>query len=285
MKILIIGGSRFLGPIIIRKLLENGHNITVFNRGHIQNKYENVNFIKGDRDNGFPISEKFDVVIDMCAYLGEQTRRAINDLSFDFFIHMSSAASYKKSQSFPLTEESPLGDWPLWGEYNEGKVQCEDALERSGINYASIRPVYILGPNNPADREHFIYSKIKQNIPLILPGNGQASIQFVFAEDVANCIVLLAEKKLSGLYNCAGDDTITLQNLVLEIGKIVGTEPIIDYNPDADGENFDISQFPFANETFVCSNEKFRKLGIKFTPLIAGLKEDYKNYYSKFNRF
>jgi nucleoside-diphosphate-sugar epimerase len=281
MKILIIGGSRFLGPIIIQKLLKKGHNITVFNRGHIQDKYENANFIKGDRDNGFPISEKFDVVIDMCAYAPEHTQRAIGELNFDFFIHIGSAASYKKSQSFPLTEESPLGPWPLWGEYNEGKVQCEDVLASSGINYASIRPVYILGPNNCADREHFIYSRIKQNIPLIIPGNGQAVVQFVFAEDVASCIVLLAEKKLTGVYNCAGDDTITLQNLVEEMGKIVGIEPIIQYNPEADGEHFDISEFPFANETFICSNEKFRKLGMKFTPLLAGLKEDYKNYYSK----
>ncbi len=90
----------------------------------------------------FPISEKFDVVIDMCAYWEEHTQRAIEDLNFDFFIHMSSAASYKKSQSFPLTEESPLGDWPLWGEYNEGKVECENVLARIRnqlcINQASL---------------------------------------------------------------------------------------------------------------------------------------------------
>jgi len=205
----------------------------------------------------------------------------MEDLNFDFFIHMSTAASYKKSQSFPLTEESPLGPWPLWGEYNEGKVQCEKVLEDSGIEYASIRPVYILGANNSLDREHFIYSRIKQGIPLVLPGDGKASVHFVFAEDVADCIMLLAEKKLPGAYNCACDDPITLNDLVMEMGKLVGQDPIINYNPEADGENFNISEFPFANETFVCSNEKFRKLGIKFTPLIAGLKEDYKNYYSR----
>jgi len=281
MKILIIGGSRFLGPILIKKLLEKGHDVTVFNRGRTKDSYENVNFIKGDRNNGFSISEKFDVVIDMCAYFAEHTQRAIDDLNFDFFIHMSSAASYKKSQSFPLTEESPLGPWPLWGEYNEGKVECEKILADSGINYASIRPVYILGSGNTLDREHFIYSSIRQGIPLTLPGDGKASVHFVFADDVANCIVLLAEKKLAGAYNCACDDAITLNDLVLEMGKIVRKTPIIEYNPEADGEHFNISQFPFANETFICSNEKFSRLGIKFTSLIAGLKEDYKNYYSK----
>ena len=56
-------------------------------------------------------------------------------------------------------------------------------------------------------------------------------------------------------------------------------KPIIKFNPDADGDNHDENEFPFANETFYCTNDKLKKLGIKFTPLIKGLKEDYENYY------
>ena len=112
MDILIIGGSRFVGPLLVGKLLGNGHKVTIFNRGH-HPKPSGVSFIKGDRNREFNLKQKFDLVIDMCAYTGEQTKTAIDSLDFDFFIHFSTAAAYKKTMDFPLTEDSPLGDWPL----------------------------------------------------------------------------------------------------------------------------------------------------------------------------
>ncbi|VVC03555.1 GDP-L-fucose synthase [Candidatus Bilamarchaeum dharawalense] len=281
MDILIIGGSRFVGPLLVENLLKKKHNITLFNRGHVRSNYTAINFIQGDRNNGFPLNKHFDIVIDMCAYAGSQTKAAIQQIDFDFFIHFSSAAAYKKTNTFPLTEESELGVWPLWGEYNLGKVECENVLQESGIKFASIRPVYILGPNNYCDREHFIYSRIKSNVPITLPGDGQALVQFVFAKEVANSLSLLAEEKVQGAFNCVGDDRISLQNLVEEMGKIVGKKPMLSFNPSADGKNFNQDEFPFANETFLCSNKKLKSLGIKFTPLLKGLEEDYKKYYSK----
>lgn len=269
-----------MGPYVIGKLLQGGHNVTVFNRGHIQQAYSNkVRFIKGDRNNGFTFSERFDTVIDMCAYNGAETKRAMDELKFGFFIHMSTAAVYRKSEVFPLTEESPIGPWLLWGGNNKGKVGCEEALKKSGVKYASIRPVYILGPKNYCDREHFIYSHIKSRLPIVLPGNGQALVQFVFAKEVATTLTLLAEKQIEGVFNCAGNEVITLGGLVREMGEIIGISPVIKYNPATDGEKFDISEFPFANENSIVSNEKIKGLGIKFVPLFEELRRDYENHY------
>lgn len=278
--ILIIGGSRFVGPLLIEKLLRGGYGVTVFNRGRISQAYSNkARFIKGDRNSGFSFSERFDAVIDMCAYSGEQTKRALDELKFDFFVHMSTAAVYRKSEVFPLTEESPIGPWPLWNSLNKGKAECEEALKESGVKYASIRPVYILGPKNYCDREHFIYSRIKSGLPIVLPGNGQALVQFVFAEEVAAVIALLVEEQVEGVFNCAGNEVITLRGLVEEMGEIMGIRPIVKYNPAADGEKFVFVEFPFANESLIISNEKIKGLGIKFTPLLKGLRRDYENYY------
>ena len=279
MNILIIGGSRFVGPLVVEKLLAKDHNITLFNRGKIKSNYENVKFIQGNRNDGFNINDNFDVVIDTCAYTGKQIEKAINELNFDYYLNFSTAAVYKKTNKFPLTEESEIGDWSLWGSYNKGKVDCENVLKESGIKYASIRPVYILGKNNYVDRERFIYSRIKANKQLILPGDGQAKIQFVFSQDVANSIVLLAEDKIQGNFNCCGDEIVTLKQLVEIMGNIVGIKPIIKFNSNADGENHNESEFPFANEAFYCTNDKLKKLGIKFIPLIKGLKKDYEEYY------
>src|SRR3989344_1108814 len=133
MKILIIGGSRFVGPLIVEKLLKNGHDLTIFNRGKIKSSYNNLNFIQGDRRNDFNIKEKFDVVIDTCVYKGEHIQKAITELNFDFYLNFGTAASYKKTTKFPLTEESEIGDWPLWGLYNKGKVECENILKQNNV--------------------------------------------------------------------------------------------------------------------------------------------------------
>jgi len=280
MKILIIGGSRFVGPLLVRKLVTNGHAVTVFNRGKIKTEYpESVNFIKGDRNSGFNIDQHFDVVIDTCAYNGRQTKTALDDLSYDFFIHFGSVASYKKTEVFPLVEESPSGDWPFMGEYSKGKVECEKVLSESGKKYASIRPVYILGPDNYIDRENFIYTRINEEQTIILPGNGQALIQFVFVQDVVEILTLLAERKIEGVFNCASDEAITLKGLTEYMAELVNKKPLIQYNSSADGSNYDGTEFPFANENMVCSNQKLKDIGIKFTPLLDGLRDDFNSYY------
>lgn len=282
MKVLIIGGSRFVGPILVSQLLNSGHEVTVFNRGQVKNSYpENVRYIQGDRNDGFNIKDHFDVVVDMCAYDGAQTQMALEQLSCDLFVHFGSVASYKKSEVFPLTEESETGYWPFMGDYSKGKVECEQVLAASGRKYATIRPDYILGANNYVDRENFIYSHIFSDKELVIPGNGQALCQFVFAQDVAAIIVLIIEKQLTGAFNCSGDEIITLKGLVELMSGLVGKEPVIRYNASADGENHNEDEFPFANENMISSNKKLKNLGFKFTSLSKGLKADFDSYYRK----
>lgn len=168
MNILIIGGSRFVGPHVISLLLKKKHRLTIFNRGSISSKYpRGVRYIKGDRTNGFDITEKFNAALDTCAYVGSQTKKAIKDLKFDYFLHFGTIAAYKKTEIFPLSEESPIGEWPSFGDYNKGKVECEQVLVKSEIKYGIVRPAYILGPKNYCDRENFIYSRIKKGLPLV----------------------------------------------------------------------------------------------------------------------
>lgn len=281
MNILIIGGSRFIGPLLIEELLLKKHNITVFNRGRIRQDYgDRVKFVKGDRNDGFNIDERFDTVIDLCAYSLTHVEKVYSDLFFDHYVHIGTAASYKKTDTFPLTEDvSKIGPWPLWGDYNKGKVECENFLSKKE-NVTILRPVYILGKKNSVERESFIYSSLKNQKPLVLPGDGNAVIQFVFVQDVVRIIGIVAQRKVFGAFNCSGDETITLNELVESMGKISGQKPIIEHNPAADGENFKENEFPFANENFFCSNGKIKNLGVSFTPLLEGLEDDFINHYN-----
>ena len=281
MKILVIGGSRFVGPILVQLLIDNNHAVTLFNRGKVTKNYpEGVEFIQGDRDDGFAeVTEHYDTVIDMCAYNGLQTKTALDQLSYDHFIHFGSVASYKKAEVFPLTEESETGYWPFMGEYSKGKVECEEVLAASDKHYATIRPDYILGPDNYIARESFIYDRIDSGTPLVLPGNGQAICQFVFATDVAAILVKIAEGQLTGAFNCSGDEMITFKGLVEQMAALVGKEPIIRYNAATDGEKHNEDEFPFANENMISSNQKLKALGFSFTPLFEGLKKDFEGHY------
>jgi nucleoside-diphosphate-sugar epimerase len=282
MKILIIGGSRFVGPILIKKLLANGHTLTIFNRGTQDYGYpDSVTHVKGDRNNGFKIDDHFDTVIDMCAYNGEQTQAALDGLSYDFFLHFGSVASYQESQIFPITEDSPLGVWPAMGDYGKGKVECEEVLAQSGKKYATVRPTYILGVDNYLDRENFIYKKIHESETITFPGSGQGVVTYAFVDDVAEVFAILAEKQIEGEFNCAGDEAITLKGLVEYMASLLGKKAHITNGPQKTREEGLRESFPFGNHNMIFSNQKIKDLGVELTPLLEGLKNDFNNWYKE----
>lgn len=280
MDILVIGGTRFIGPVLVEELLRHKHSVSLFNRGTNPRIFSSpVTEYRGDREQGFGIEKKFDAVIDLCAYNGEQSKRALAELTCDYFLHISSAAAYATPTIFPLREDSPIGLWPQWGNYNKNKVDAEKIVSASNMPHAIVRPVFILGKDNYCSREQFIYSHLKSQTPIRIPGNGEAIIQFVFVQDVARAIVSLVESKITGAFNCGGDEAVTLNALVKSMAKIASIDPIIEYNPQADQENFNEAEFPFSNSNFFCDSAKLKALGISFTPLLTGLEDDYQTYY------
>jgi len=285
MNILVVGGSRFVGPLLVQALALRKHNLTVFNRGTREITWpEGVRVVSGDRTQGFSLRETFEVIVDTCAYKPEHIERLFTDVDCDYYLHVGTAASYKKTHLFPLTEESALGEWPLWGEYNLGKLACENLLQKSQKPYGVIRPVYILGKNNHVPRESFIYSALRRGETIRIPGDGSAIIQFVFADIVASSVVALAEARAEGAFNCCGNEAITLRGLVKEMATIAGVKPVIEFNPRMNGIEHDAQEFPFANEHCFCSNEKIKKLGISFPPLLDNLSRDYHEYYENVTR-
>lgn len=272
-----------MGPLIIKELARRGHHLTIFNREtSMPSLPKDAVFVHGDREQGFTdVKGKFDVVIDTCAYRGTHTKNALENLKFDFYLHVSTVAAYQKTEIFPITEDAPIGIWPCWGDYNKGKIECEETLAASGRLYATIRPVYIIGAKNHIPREQFIYQKLCRGETIVAPGNGQALIQFAFVQDVARAIATIAEQKARGAWNCAGDEIISLKGLVEAMATITKTVPKIKYNPATDSANHDEAEFPFANEHMICSNAKIKTLGTTFTPLLEGLRADYESYYKK----
>lgn len=274
-----------MGPLLVEALVSRGHTVTVFNRGTRKVALpKGTTAVVGDRTMGFRIKDNFDVVIDTCAYTAEHVKRVFEDIHFDYYLHIGTASSYQKSHTFPLTEQSPLGAWPLWGEYNVGKRACEAFLKKSARPYGVIRPVYILGKNNHLSRENFIYGALRRGATVKIPGDGLALIQFVFVESVVSSLVTLAETQTEGAFNCCGSEAITLLGLVEEMATIAGVKSVIEFNQKTNGVEHDEQEFPFANEHFFCTNQKLKALGVEFSPLLRSLERDYADYYEAVTR-
>ena len=301
-KILFIGGTRFFGPAIIRKLLrEDGHEITIFNRGNeYGHKIPNVvKHIKGDRLRKEDLSKisptKYDYIYDMCCFNPEEAKLLLKQLRpQSHIIFFSSAAVYEKTIVYPLYESSKLGQWPTFGDYGECKAKIEEIYStycrKHNLKFTALRPNYLLGKNNYFDRENYFFSRILKNRPILIPGTGDSIQQFGFLEDTAEAFFLIPKKQKSQteFVNIAGNELISIKNFIMLCGKIAEKKPILISIKNGqfgiEEESFYDDLYPFPNVTFITSNKVMvEKYGIKPTELTKGLKMLYKHWRKQWN--
>ncbi|MDY7080794.1 MAG: NAD-dependent epimerase/dehydratase family protein [Chloroflexota bacterium] len=294
MRCLILGGSRFLGLSLVRDLVALDLEITVFNRGTRPDSIlpGATRTVHGDRDSFSDLQRiadiYFDVVFDFSGYTSKQASLVIDRFrnKVGHYVYCSTAAVYAQTEVFPLTENSSLGLWPLWGKYGQEKLASEQVLRQAWVDFhfplTVIRPVYILGPANYLDRESFILKRLLTGAPILIPGDGNALIQFVFVQEVVQALILISQQpdcSIGNAYNCCGDEFITLNGLVRLFAEIAQVEAHIVH---VKLENFGISLvpydaediFPFSNSHFICSNSKLKsELGFdSFQTLRSGVK-------------
>ncbi len=293
-KALIIGGSRFVGPEIIKRLLKNGDTVTTFNRGNNYGKKisRKVRNIKGDRvvlkDLQKLKASKYDYIYDMCCFDPKDASLLLKILKpKSHLVFFSSAAVYKKTRVYPLLEESRLGSWPTFGDYGERKAKIEKIYQaycqKNNLKLTIFRPTYLLGENNYFDRENYFFSRILNNKPILIPGMGDSVLQFSFLDDTAEAFFRIPknQKKQIEKINIAGNDLVSIKNFILLCGDIVGKKPkLINIANGQFGifeEEFYDDLYPFPNVTFITSNKKLvEDYGIKMTKLEDGLKKIYK---------
>lgn len=229
MNILVFGGNRFTGKLLVEKLFSEGHKITVINRRGIAPVFCKI--IKCDRNDTKKLESlikglKFDCVIDMCLFNIEQAKASfkIFNKRIKKYIFISSIAVYDKTGSFPKDEESRLGSWPMFGSYGENKLLVEKYFHKTkDFPFLILRPTYIIGKNNHLYRESYYFDKLINDEVIDLEGNGQAILSFVFVEDVAEIIfkATLEKIKLRESYNICNDEFITIKDFIELIAKIL----------------------------------------------------------------
>uniref|UniRef100_A0ACD6AA12 Uncharacterized protein n=1 Tax=Avena sativa TaxID=4498 RepID=A0ACD6AA12_AVESA len=294
--ILVMGGTRFIGLFLSRQLIKEGHQVTLFTRGKApitkqlpgESDAEYAEFsskvlhLKGDRqDFDFvktSLSAKgFDVVYDINGREATEVAPILDALpNLEQFIYCSSAGVYLKSDLLPHFETDAVDPKSR----HKGKLETESLLETSGVNWTSIRPVYIYGPLNYNPVEEWFFHRLKAGRPIPIPGAGNQVTQLGHVKDLAEAFIkVLGNSKASKqVYNISGAKYVTFDGLARACAKAGGfPEPeIIHYNP----KDFDFGKkkaFPFRDQHFFASVEKASKdLGI--TPafdLVEGLTDSY----------
>ena len=212
--VLIIGGTRFVGRIVIEKLLEttSDYKITIFNRG-ISNKKlfqneENIEFIYGDRetkDIAQLFNRKWDIVIDFMGYFPDSLAYMLQHMHqyIGRYVFISTISVYdlENPSSIPITEEGRLLKWKdkdrtdsSWNSYGQRKVACEEEIQKhKHLDHIILRPSLIYGKYDYTDRFYYWLYKIKNENEVEVPNEFQKLVNYTFSEDFAKVIIHFME--------------------------------------------------------------------------------------------
>ena len=225
MKILVMGGTRFVGKSLVSKLLNQNHEIDIFTRGNKSNP-DNTNLIKGDRNDIECIlkikNKKYDVIFDISGREVEQTKLLIENIDDSFlrYIYVSSAGVYKDNYELPLSEDSPLDT----NSRHKGKFETENWLIEQKIPFTSFRPTYIYGPGNYNKIENWFFERLFQLKKIPIPGDGSLITQLGHVSDLSDVMIkcLDFEKSKNSIYNCSGEKGVTIKGLIYMCAEVCG---------------------------------------------------------------
>jgi len=295
-KILIMGGTRFIGVYLSRLLVKAGHEVTLFTRGkspvtqklagETDQEYaefsSKVLHIKGDRQDFEFLKTKlsasgFDVVYDINGREAVEVEPILDALpNIEQYIYCSSAGVYLKSDILPHFETDAVDPKSR----HKGKLNTENLLTRRGVNWTSLRPVYIYGPLNYNPVEEWFFHRLKAGRPIPIPNSGLQMTQLGHVKDLARAFLMVLgnEKASKQVYNISGAKYVTFSGLAKACAKAAGfPEPdIVHYNP----KEFDFGKkksFPLRDQHFFTSIEKAQTdLGWKPEfDLVKGLTDSY----------
>lgn len=247
MQVLVIGGSRFIGLSVVQRLLQDGHRITLLNRGKNPDPFgTRVSRVIGDRADSSSLGRalsrrEFDVVIDVIAFREEDTRVAVEKLSgrIGHFIHISTASVYLiRDRLFcPFREEDLSGRLAPKSEatgsswvYAYHKRRCELALARAWESdqfpYTALRLPMVVGPHDYTERSQTYLERIADHGPLILPDGGLNSWGFLAVADVAETIAanLMNANSFGRAYNLAQREIVSLRQFVANAAAAMGVK-------------------------------------------------------------
>jgi 2'-hydroxyisoflavone reductase len=302
-RVLVIGGTLFIGRALVTELVKAGHEVTILHRKTGHDLGKKVASVLADRNDVESMRRvlaqgNFDVVFDNVYDWERGTTAAhvegcakASGSRLHRYIFMSSVAAYGDGLNHHEGDALAPDDHP--DPYVRNKAMSERALfrlhQRNGLPVVTIRPPFIYGPGNPFYREAFFWDRMRDNRAIVLPGDGRRLMQFVYIKDlVCACLKAMEEPNAIGhAFNVANSRAITQADALAALAEAAGKkatvvrvprERIYQMGGHAAGTNLYFGYYFDLPPITQIVNKAQRVLGFKATELTAGMKETYRWY-------
>ena len=260
MRILVLGGTRFIGLRLVWLLSELGHDITVLNRGQTKAVLpDNVTRMICDRSDTDQIKSVlgdsyFDVAFDISSYTTSTLKPVVEVMKdrVGQFVFCSTTLVYPPADIIPIRENFPRDTRGNVSKYSSDKIECENFLfesfEKDQFPATVLRPPYVYGPyNHIKEREFSYFARAIRKRKVIAPGDGLTFIHPIHVDDLARAFVSVPGKQetFGEAYTICSADAITINGYIRLISEIVGVETEI-VNVDAKiYKSLDLKVFPY----------------------------------------
>lgn len=238
MRILVIGGTRFLGRHFVSIARECGHEVTLFNRGRTNPElHAGIERITGDRDGGLGVlaGRTWDAVVDPAGYFPRivgASARALRGAA-QRYLFVSSISVYAEPIPVGADEDAPVARIAdpaieaITGEtYGALKALCEEVVREAwGDRALIVRPGLIIGPDDTTDRFPYWPRRLSRGGEVLAPGSPDAPTQMIDVRDLAGWMVRLVENGVGGTFNGTGPaEPLTLGGCLERVRAAVGVE-------------------------------------------------------------
>ena len=236
MKVLVLGGTVFLGRHLVEAALERGHQVAMFNRGRSNPElFPDVERLVGDRDGDLAALDggAWDAVVDLSGFLPRQVRAVAERLGdrAGHYTFLSSVSVYRidqydKSEDAPVLELEDPGSEEVNRDYGALKALCERTAE--GLypgRVLNVRSGLIAGPHDPTNRFTYWPLRVARGGEVLAPDSRRLHVQYIDARDEAAWILDMAERGASGTFNVTGpESTLTLGELLQSCLEVTGAD-------------------------------------------------------------
>lgn len=289
-RVLVVGGSYFIGKKIVDILMIQGYDVTVLNRG--TRILDNVKQITCDRNNKEGMvqclkNKIYDYIVDVSGLNKEQAGiicKAIDMSDLKKFIFLSSSAVYDIDHlQTPFREEDIRSENRYWTLYGKDKIEAEDYyatfFRDTKVKLIILRPPYVYGENNYAQRESFIFEHIEKNLPILIPKSNPV-LQFIYTTDLANIVdvLLKKEEKSLSIYNVGNREPVSSNDWIHACEKVAGRQTNVIYYDYQEDRRQVRDFFPFHDYNNILDVTKIHAVIDQETPFHKGLKAAYKWY-------
>jgi 2'-hydroxyisoflavone reductase len=287
MRILVIGGSSFVGRGIVSAALERGHSVTLFNRGKTDpGAFPHAEHLTGDRNSDLSALDgrEWDATVDVCAYVPAQVRSLLSSLGdrSGHFTFISTISVYGKDVvDSGFGEDAPLLE-PCWDDemtmekYGELKVACEQvAHELAGDRLLVIRPGYVLGPHDPTHRFTYWVERVAEGRSPMAGPDPDQPLQGVDARDLGAFTAAQVEAKtVDAFHVTAPEPAPTFAEVLETIATAIGaTMPDVKWVGASD--QLPLTAPPAWWQKMRASLAKARAAGFTWRPLADTARDTY----------